>query len=181
MPGTRQFFLGTDSDLNADWDEGTFTDHFEGTWITIGGEYVCAYLIERTDDYNLYTIPANVNGEDINIRAVYSFEDESFHVLGTYDGVDTDTGASGRDIRPLTEGDEIVFRFEAFDSDFEETGPYETDPVTWTDEMTMEDGELIDGNYLYMLSVYDYFGNEYDGDPVAITYEDGYISVEELT
>lgn len=43
-----------------------------------------------------------------------------------------------------------------------------------------EDQELIDGTYLYMRSVYDYFGDEYDGDPVSMMYEDGYITAEDI-
>ncbi len=44
----------------------------------------------------------------------------------------------------------------------------------------MEDQELVDGTYLYMLSVYDYFGDEYDGDPVSMMYEDGCITAEDI-
>ena len=173
-------FLGTDNDLDIDWDQGRFSDNFRGTWITIGGEYVCAYLLDETDDYNLYTIPARVNGEETNIRAVYTFEDEAFSVLGTYSGVDSETGASARDTQPLKDGDEVVFTFITMDENQEQTDPYETEPITWSDDVVMEDLDLFDGSYYYMISVYDFFGNEYQGDPVLMTVEDGNISAAEL-
>lgn len=180
-PDTGDYiFLGTDSDLDIDWDEGRFSDNFRGTWITIGGEYVCAYLLDVTDDYNLYTIPARVNGEDTNIRAMYSFDDEAFTVLGTYSGVDQQTGASARDVRPLEDGDEVVFTFITLDENQEATDPYETEPITWSDDVVMEDLDLFDGDYYYMISVYDFFGNEYQGDPVQMTVEDGNISASGL-
>lgn len=173
-------FLGTDSDLDVDWDEGRFTDNFRGTWITIGGEYVCAYLLDETDDYNIYTIPARVNGNETNIRAVYTFEDEAFTVMGTYSGVDEETGASARDIQPLQDGDEVIFTFITLDENQEQTDPYESSPVTWSDDVVMEDLDLFDGDYYYMISVYDFFGNEYQGDPIQMTVEDGEISAFEL-
>lgn len=173
-------FLGTDSDVDADWDNGIITDNFQGSWITIGGEYVNANLIEMTDDYNIYTIPAIVNDEETNIRAIYSFDDETYSVLGTYDGVDSTTGASGRDIRPLQEGDEVTFTFQAFTENFEDTERYVSDTITWSDDTEMTDEDLFDGTYLYLLSVYDYFENEYDGDPVEMMVEDGEITAQEI-
>ncbi|MST81926.1 hypothetical protein [Bilifractor porci] len=53
-----------------------------------GGEPVNAELIEETDNYNLYSIPAEVNGEETNLRAVYDFTEEAYRVLGTYDGLE---------------------------------------------------------------------------------------------
>lgn len=173
-------FLGTDSDVDADWDNGIITDNFQGSWITIGGEYVNANLIEMTDDYNIYTIPAIVNDEETNIRAIYSFDDETYSVLGTYAGVDSTTGASGRDIRPLQEGDEVTFTFQAFTENFEDTERYVSDTITWSDDTEMTDEDLFDGTYLYLLSVYDYFENEYDGDPVEMMVEDGEITAQEI-
>ncbi|MEE3420218.1 MAG: clostripain-related cysteine peptidase [Lachnospiraceae bacterium] len=173
-------FLGTDSDLDVDWDKGIFSDNFQGTWITIGDQYVNAYLVSMEDDYNIYTIPAIVNGEETNIRATYTYDTEEFKIIGTYDGVDEETGAAGRNVNPLKKGDKVQFVFTAFDENLDETDPYETDTITWSDDIVMEDQELMDGDYIYMMSVYDFFGNEYDGDPILINYEDGTITEDEL-
>jgi hypothetical protein len=59
--------------------------------MTIGGEYVNAKLIEETDYYNLYSVPAKVNGQETNLHAIYDYSAEEYRVLGTYDGI-TDSG-----------------------------------------------------------------------------------------
>lgn len=70
--------------------------------MTIGGEYVSAELIEETEHYNLYSVPAEVNGRETNIRAIYDYSTESYRVLGTYDGVDSGDGAGNMTSRGIT-------------------------------------------------------------------------------
>lgn len=164
-------YLGEDNNIDSDWESGTFTDNFLGQWMTIGGEYVNAELIEETENYNLYSIPAEVNGEETNIRAVYDFSAEAYRVLGTYDGVDSSDGTgsmTSRGIAPLQEGDEIVFLLPAYEADSEEEVWYYTDAMTWSDDVVMEDEDMGDGNYMYMFEITDLFGVEYDTDPVVM-------------
>ena len=99
--------LGTDNDIDAYWDEGVFYDNFRGVWLTINGEYCAPILIESQDDYNLYTIPIQLNGKRTNLRVMYVIESEdedgvtgSYEVLGVWDGTDDVTGVTARDITP---------------------------------------------------------------------------------
>ena len=180
--GENMIYLGCDTDLNADYDKGEFSDNFRGTWITIGGEYVCAEVVDRTDDYDVYSIPAKVNGEETNIRAVYEYEKEAFRVLGTYDGAD-ESGLSGRDIRPLKAGDKVEFIFyESNINDDDDTDPREfiMGEITWSDKTKMIDEELGDGTFYYMFEIEDIFGNVTDCDAVAMEIENGEISAYEL-
>ena len=176
-------YLGCDRDINADYETGEFSDNFRGTWITIGGEYVCAELINSTDDYDLYIIPAIVNGEETYIRAVYEFDTESFKVLGTYDGADEETNLSGRNIHPLEEGDKIDFIFYSFDMESDE----DEDPedvilgsIVWSEDTEMLDEDMGDGKFYYMLEIEDIFGNVTECDPIIMEIVDGEISAYEL-
>ncbi len=164
-------YLGGDNNVNADWENGIFTDNFTGEWMSIGGEYVSAELIEETGNYNLYSIPANVNGADTNLRAVYNFNSGAYRVLGTYDGMDSGNSAlsvTSRGIQPLKENDEVIFYLPAYNIDTEEESVYISDPVTWHADTVMEDVELGDGFFLYMYEIKDLYGNEYDTDPVEM-------------
>ncbi len=177
------FYLGSDSDINADYDTGEFSDNFHGTWITIGGEYVCAELINSTEDYYLYIIPAKVNGEDTFIRAVYEFDKSAYRVLGTYDGAYEDTNLSGRNIHPLEEGDKIDFIFYAFDMLSEEDEEPEEvilGSIVWSDDTEMLDEDTGDGKFYYMFEIEDIFGNETQCDPIVMEINDGEIYVYEL-
>ena len=176
-------YLGCDRDINADYETGEFSDNFRGTWMTIGGEYVCAELIDSTDDYDLYIIPAMVNGEETFIRAVYEFDTEEFKVIGTYDGADEETNLSGRNIHPLEEGDKIDFLFYSFDMEADE----DEDPedvilgsIVWSDDTEMLDEEMGDGKFYYILEIEDIFGNETQCDPMVMLIEDGEIYAYEL-
>ncbi|MCR4591282.1 MAG: hypothetical protein K5668_10745 [Lachnospiraceae bacterium] len=175
-------YLGCDRDINADYDTGEFSDNFRGTWMTIGGEYVCAELTDSTDDYDLYIIPARVNGEETFIRAVYEFEKEEFRVLGTYDGADEETNLSGRNIHPLEEGDKVDFIFYSFDmesDDDEDPEEVILGSIVWSDDTEMLDEETGDGKFYYLLEIEDIFGNETDCEPIVMEVKDGEITAYE--
>lgn len=166
-PGTEVVYLGEDNDLDADWEAGRFSDRFAGNWMTIGGELVCAELLEETERYNLYAIPCTVDGEETSLRAVYDGKDGTYRVLGRYDGAE-DGILQGRGVQPLEEGSEIVFTFYSYDFDTDEEGWYETDPITWDDTVVMEDAALGDGFYWYQYEIGDLYGNVTDTDPVLM-------------
>lgn len=167
-------YLGEDNNIDSDWENGRFKDNFFGQWMTIGGEYVNAELIEETESYNRYSIPAEVNGKETNIRAIYDYSTETYRVLGTYDGVESSDGIgsmTSRGITPLQEGDEIVFLLPAYEADSEEENWYYTDAVEWSDDIIMEDEDMGDGYYMYMFEITDIFGVEYDTEPVIMQVE----------
>lgn len=170
----NSLYMGSDNDINADYEEGKFSDNFHDTWMTIGGEYVCAELIDSTEDYCLYVIPAMVNGEETYLRAVYEFDQEAYRVLGTYDGEYEDTNLSGRNIHPLNEGDKIDFIFYSFDmtADDDDDGTDEImGSIVWSDDTEMLDKEMGDGKFYYMFVIEDIFGNETYCDPVIMVKE----------
>ena len=150
--------------------------------MTIGGEYVYAELIEQNDDYNLYTIPVKLNGEEMFIKAVYDYNTEDYRILGVYDGMDDETGQSGRDVKKLKAGDKITFLFGVFDleSDDDDVDFVELGEITWSDDMVMTDEDLGDGDFFYMYCLEDVFGNELTGDPVYIEIKDGEIYESEI-
>ena len=164
-------YLGEDNDINGDWENGTFQDNFWGQWMTIGGEYVNAELIEETDHYNLYSIPAEVNGKETNLHAIYDYSSEEYRVLGMYDGVEGGEASgsmTSRGITPLQSGDEVVFLLPAYEADTDEDAWYTTDAVTWSENVVMQGEDMGDGCYMYMFEIEDIFGVEYDAEPVVM-------------
>ena len=178
----KVLYLGSDNNINVDYEKGVFEDNFNGEWMTIGGEYVYAELIEQNEDYNLYTIPVKLNGEEKFLKAVYDYKKEEYRILGAYDGMDGETGQSGRDVKKLKAGDKIVFQFGEFDleSDSDDVDLVELGEITWSDDMKMQDEELGDGSFFYMFCLEDVFGKEINGDPVYIEIKDGEIYESEI-
>lgn len=167
-------YLGSDNSLSCDFDKGEFTELFDGYWMTIGDEYVYAELTEENDDYNLYTIPILLNGEEKYLKAVYDYAKEDYSILGAYDGIDEESGRSGRDVRKLKDGDKIKFLFYVFDAESENDEDDELLPlseITWRSGMKMEDSRFENASFLYMFSIESIFGDSETGDPIYIEIE----------
>ena len=163
--------LGSDNDIDADWDKGVFTDNFRGVWATVGDNYAALELVSEEDDYNIYSIPVILNGKETNLRAVYDYNEEKYSILGAYDGID-DNGMSSRDIYKLKDGDKITFLFTFSDGEGNETN-VEMGEITYNSSMNLTESELFDGYYLYKFVATDVFGAEHYSDVVMMEYKDG--------
>ncbi len=171
-------YLGSDNNLISDWDAGVFEDNFEGSWITIGGEFVYAELIGQTDTYNLYSVPVLLNGEEKHLRAVYDYGKEQFRVLGVRDGLDDETGQYGRDEK-LKDGDKLEFLFYVYNTKSDSEEIIQSGSIEWRNNTVMEDTYMDDDRFLYLFKIKDVFGHEYYGDPVYMEIKNGEISAYE--
>ena len=167
--------LGTDNDMNADWDNGVFSDNFRGVWGSIDGNLVYMELSFEGDDYNLYSVPVLLNGEEYNLQVVYDFTGEQWGIIGARQGID-DNGMADKELRLLQEGDEITtiwyMATATGDDDFE---PYEAATFTVTAETAFAETQLFDGSYSMVFEMRDAMGNYAYSDAVTFDYEDGEI------
>lgn len=151
--------LGTDNDLTADWENGVFSDNFRGVWGAIDGHLVYMELSFEGDDYNLYSVPVLLNGEEYNLQVVYSFSDEEWSILGAAPGLD-ESGMAAKELRLLEEGDVIttVWQLASFsgDDDFE---MYAADELTVTADTSFGEAPLPDGRYSMVFEMQDAMGN----------------------
>ena len=143
-------YLGSDADINADWDSGIFTDNFRGVWPMLDGHPVYVEITEENDGYNLYAIPIKLNGVECNLLVAYVYEDKKYYILGARKGIDNH-GMSDRDIIKLRVGDEITTlhygaTISGNDEDFTQV---EVDTFTIGENPEVKDEPLGDGNYGY--------------------------------
>lgn len=167
--------LGTDNDMNADWDNGVFSDNFRGVWGSIDGNLVYMELSFEGDDYNLYSVPVLLNGEEYNLQVVYDFTGEQWGIIGARQGID-DNGMADKELRLLQEGDEITtiwyMATATGDDDFE---PYEANTFTVTADTTFAETQLFDGSYSMVFEMRDAMGNYAYSDAVTFDCEGGEI------
>lgn len=165
--------LGTDNDMNADWDNGVFSDNFRGVWGSIDGNIVYMELSYESEDYNLYAIPVLLNGEEYNLQIVYDFTTEEWSVLGARQGID-DSGMADKELRLLQEGDEITtiwyMASATGDAEFE---PYTAATITVTADTAFGEMELPDGSYSMVYEMRDAMDNYAYSDPVTFDCADG--------
>ena len=173
--------LGTDNDITADWETGTFYDNFRGVWGAIDGSLVYMELSGAEEDYNLYSVPVLLNGEAYNLLVVYDFTTEQWSILGARQGID-ESGMADKELRLLQEGDEIttIWKMASMsgDDDFE---MYTADTLTVTADTAFGEAALPDGVYAMMFEMRDAMGNYACSAAAQFTCEGGeiYTSVGE--
>ncbi|MDO4531185.1 MAG: clostripain-related cysteine peptidase [Bacillota bacterium] len=167
--------LGTDNDIDADWENGIFYDNFRGVWGAIDGCLVYMELSQEGEDYNQYAVPILLNGEEYNLQVVYDFNIEEWKILGATKGLD-DNGMAGKEMRLLEEGDVIttIWQLASYsgDDDFE---MYTVEDLIVSEDTSFGEIELPDGNYSMVFEMWDAMGNYAYSDAVTFDCIDGEI------
>ena len=141
----QMMLLGSDNDMEADWENGVFSDNFRGVWGAIDGHLVYMELSCADEDYNLYSVPILLNDEEYNLQVAYDFNTEEWSILGAAKGLD-ESGMAGKELRLLEEGDKIttIWKLASYsgDDDFE---MYTVDDLTVTADTSFGEIDLYDG------------------------------------
>lgn len=144
-------YLGSDGDIKADWEKGIFKDNFQGTWPMLDGHPVFVEITAMEDDYNLYSIPIKLNGQECNLQVTYSYKDKAYKILGARQGLDSH-GMADRNLQKLKKGDKITTIHYAMSikGDDEDFKPIEVETFTVGDKPQVKDEQLGDGSYGYL-------------------------------
>ncbi|MBR3745436.1 MAG: clostripain [Selenomonadaceae bacterium] len=142
--------LGSDADINADWETGVFKDNFRGVWPMLDGHPVYVEIVAENDGYNLYSIPIKLNGVECNLQVAYVYAAEQYYILGAKKGLDSN-GMSDRELIKLRPGDEITTLHYAMSISGDDTDPTQVEVDTFTigEHPTVKDEQLGDGSYGY--------------------------------
>ena len=163
----QMMLLGTDNDIVADWDNGVFYDNFRGVWGAIDGCLVYMELSFEGDDYNLYSVPILLNGEEYNLQVAYDFSAGEWYILGAAPGLD-ESGMAAKELRLLEEGDVIttIWMLTSYsgDDDFE---VYAAQELTVTADTSFGEAPLPDGQYVMVFEMWDAVGNSAYSDTVT--------------
>lgn len=171
-------YLGRDNDIDMDWENGVFTDNFRGVWGSIDGNLCYMEIVYEGDDYNLYSVPVKLNGEDYHLRVVYDYSAEEFTILGARKGID-DNGMSDRNLIRLQPGDELTtIHYASTISGDDDFTPVEIDTFTVTENTTFEETEMGDGQFLMLFEMVDLKNESVYSDPIIFTVTDGEIEAE---
>lgn len=172
----QMLLLGTDNDMNADWENGVFHDNFRGVWGALDGHLVYMELSFESEDYNLYSVPILLNDEAYNLQVVYDFTVEEWSILGASQGLD-DSGMASKELRLLAEGDVIttIWKAGSFTGD-DELEMYAAEELTVTADTAFGEIPLFDGSYSMVFEMRDSVGNYAYSDAVTFDCVDGAIT-----
>ena len=144
-------YLGSDANIDADWDTGVFKDNFNGMWPCLDGHLVYMEIVAEDDDYNLYNVPIKLNGVECNLQVAYSYKDNKYHILGARKGIG-DNGMGDRELIKLKAGDQIttIHYGNLISSDDNELMAVDVDTFTINSENPkFEDEDMGDGLFGY--------------------------------
>lgn len=178
--GDNYLYLGSDNDLDVDWDTGHVMDNFRGVWPSLNGQYVSFYIVESQDEFTVFSVPILLNDEETNLRVLWIWDDPEsdtnynghFEVIGAWNGVSSETGMSSREIIEVVDGDEITPLYYIEDG---ETGEFtlETGDAFAVDgELVLAEDALMPGDYWYAFEIVDVYGNVTSTDYAVITIEE---------
>lgn len=162
-------YLGEDDDIIMDSDITTLKDNFDGTWTSLGGIPLAIETVGVTDDTTVYTCPILLNGERTNLRIVYDWNASEYEIIGTWAGIDSETGAAARETVPLVDGDKVEPLWLAVSDD--SSGYISGGEYTVNGKPTVEYAPLSDGDFSYSMALYDVYGNCYYTPAVGFTVE----------
>lgn len=157
---SKVLFLGLDTDVDFDENTGSVKDNFDGTWVTLGGQFVSMFLEEENEEYSLYNIPVKLNGEEVDIKVLYNYKTGKEEVMGAWKGIDEKTGMADKNIIKIKQGDKIVPLYYSYDFNTDKDGMEEGKQFVVGSDIKLEADTLPSGNYLYGFYVVDLAQNE---------------------
>lgn len=168
--------LGTDNDMNADWENGIFTDNFRGVWGSIDGHLVYMELCYESADYNLYSIPILLGEDPYNLQVAYDFNTEEWSILGARPGIG-ESGMSDKELRLLQPGDVVttVWYYSTISGD-DGTEAYTAEEFTVTAQTSFYEIPLPNGRYGMVFEMRDAMDHYAYTEPVFFLCDGGEIS-----
>ena len=163
--------LGSDANVDVDWEKGIIKDNFGRNWPAIDGHLLRAEVVYTGEDYLRYESPIKLNGRRMDLLFAYDFSDEKYHITGVRE-VSGDSNGSKRTIQ-LRPGDTVTTIMEASSLATDNDDWIEADVDTFkvTEKTRIEDEDLGDGTLRYMFKFIAADGNSATSKIVEIEME----------
>jgi len=171
-------FLGMDSDIDANWEDGVFMDGFIGEWCAIDGAFMYMDVSDETEEYVLYKSPILLNGEEYALSIAYDVYGDEYIILGARQEM-SENGMASKNLRKLVPGDIVEPLFYVI-YDIENSDDIEqlsVDSITVTPDTKIIKEDMGDETYLFLFEMWDYRGNSYQSELLFFTIEDGEIQL----
>lgn len=161
--------LGMDNTYELDG-KGNLMAPTDRTWLAINGQVVSYYRISTTgnqEDYSIMgRVPAELNGERVNLILVFDTDHEDGYVAGAvYNYTEGETETIAKNLTELTEGDTIDFLCDYYDYDQNYLDSYYLgEPLTVSgamEDLTISNVNIGDGDVLAMYCITDLYAQRY--------------------
>ncbi|MGN0665431.1 MAG: clostripain-related cysteine peptidase [Huintestinicola sp.] len=173
--------LGLSVDIIPDWDNGVFTDNFDGYWFSLpDGQILAVYVVDECLGYDIYTSPVIINGEETNLRITHDYINGTVAIDGIWDGID-ENGMAARNVYELSSGDRITPIYYALSIESGDEFYYYGEEYVFDGDPEIIFDILYDGEYLYGFTIDDIFGDYYITDYVNFSIDGENIYYSDLS
>lgn len=170
--GNGYIDLGLDNIYDFD-DDGNLIPDTEKNWLAINNQPVAYYHTDTTEIGDDYTItgyvPAMLNGERVNLILVFDNENPDGYIAGaSTDYVNNETDTIPKSLTEINIGDKLDFLcdFYSYDGEYQDSY-YLSEPVTVTDNMTISNVDVGDGEVKLMYRFTDIYNQEYWSEAIT--------------
>ncbi len=167
--------LGSSSNVDIA-EDGKINTAFDGYWAELGGQRACFYEYENYDGTVKYSTPAVLNGEEVDIFAIFNEKYPDGKIIGALPV--SESRVASKYMLPIEKGDKLQLQYyvQLFVENEEDLAKYDY-ASTWVDgdEFTVGDDfkiEIVpvDGQYLYGFWIEDVYADRYYTNFIEITY-----------
>lgn len=169
--GSGYIDLGLDNIYDFDSD-GNLIPDTERNWLAINNQPVAYYhtdTIENGDDYTITGyVPAMLNGDRVNLILVFDNENPNGYIAGaSTDYVNGETDTVPKNLTEINVGDKLDFicDFYSYNGEYQDSY-YLSEPVTVTDNMTISNVDVGDGEVKLMYRFTDIYNQTYWSEPI---------------
>ena len=158
--------LGETYDIYGSWEEGRFTDGFDGKWLSLpDGQNLCLTVIDANEDYIVYSSPITLNDKECFLRFKQNYKNSKIIVEGVWSGVN-ENGIVDRTMGALKKGDVIVPRYKAYSADTQgKENTYQGIAYKMpSSKLSIDYSSLPDGRYAYAFCIKDVYGDFWFSD-----------------
>lgn len=164
--------LGLDNIYDFD-NDGNLIPDTEKNWLAINNQPVAYYHTDTTEIGDDYTItgyvPAMLNGERVNLILVFDNENPNGYIAGaSTDYVNNETDTVPKSLTEINVGDKLDFLcdFYSYDGEYQDSY-YLSDPVTVSENMTISNVDVGDGEVKLMYRFTDIYNQEYWSEAIT--------------
>ena len=170
-------YLGNDNAVSYDLETGEVMDCFTGEWPMLpDGQNVAVYLVEESEDYNIYSIPVLLNNSEMSIRVRMDFNEDNvfgkFSIIGVWEGI-SESGQAGRKNTEIKEGDIICPVYKTSNYYNSKEGVVYGKEYRVGADFNISAGVLPDADYYYSYEIVDIFGTSVFTDATVFSVKDG--------
>ncbi len=156
---TKTLMLGLDNDIDFNEDTGVLSSQWSGEWVTLNGSFITMDIDQQYDDHAIYTVPALLNNEDVDLYVDYNYDSDTYKILGAWEGIDEKTNVVDRDITKLKKGDVIVPLLEVYDEKTGKTTYQNGTKLIFSKTTKIERNPLPKGAYTFGFAIEDFAQN----------------------